>query len=159
MIMRKSPLTPALSREGRGDAVQRLSSERAQQVPLPSRERDGMRGLSADAGLLSPQDVYRNLMEARAPGCDEFDAHVVGLDPCDLLRRSARQAQPQTSAAGLSAEQFGELIAQFFPKAAAWRLFGRSESVERAPTKPAFSISSNAAPPRATAVRGAARRR
>ena len=40
-------------------------------------------------------------------------------------------APPQTASAGLSAVQFGALIAQFFPKAAAWRLFGLSESVER----------------------------
>jgi nitrogen fixation protein NifQ len=40
-------------------------------------------------------------------------------------------AQPQT-AAGLSAEQFGALIREFFPKAAAGRLFGLSETVERA---------------------------
>ncbi len=92
----------------------------------------GEGGFFAEAQPLSPQDVYRNLMEARAPGCDEFDAHVAAC----ILAISTADArgfeQPQTAAAGLSAEQFGALAREFFPKAAAWRLFGSGETVERA---------------------------
>ncbi|MGO8778092.1 MAG: nitrogen fixation protein NifQ [Rhodomicrobium sp.] len=78
---------------------------------------------------LSPQDVYRSLMQARIPGSDEFDAHTVA----SILAISSAGAsgQPQTAAAGLTAVQFGALVAEFFPRAAAWRLFALSESVER----------------------------
>ncbi len=84
-----------------------------------------------DRRPLLPEDVYRNLMEARAPGCDAFDAHVTASILAIASSEAAERAQPQTAAAGLSAGQFGELIQEFFPKAAAWRLFEVSESVER----------------------------
>jgi nitrogen fixation protein NifQ len=70
-------------------------------------------------------------MDARVPGCDEFDAHVLASMLAISSGEATEHAQPQTSAAGLSAAQFGALVAEFFPKAAAWRLFGLSESVER----------------------------
>jgi nitrogen fixation protein NifQ len=82
--------------------------------------------------LVSPQDVYRNLMEARAPGCDAFDAHVAACILAISTADAGGFEQPQTAAAGLSAEQFGALAGEFFPKAAAWRLFASSETVERA---------------------------
>ena len=47
------------------------------------------------------------------------------------MGESSAQAQPQTAAAGLTGEQFGGLAAEFFPKAAAWRLFALSANVER----------------------------
>ena len=81
---------------------------------------------------LSPRDVYRNLMEASAPGRDEFDAHVVACMIAVSTADAVGFEQPQTSAAGLSAEEFSTLIREFFPKAAAWRLFASSETVERA---------------------------
>ena len=81
---------------------------------------------------LTPQDVYRNLMEARAPGCDEFDAHVAASILAISTADAGSLAQPQTAAAGLSAEQFSALVREFFPKAAAWRFFALSETVERA---------------------------
>ncbi len=85
----------------------------------------------ADFRPLLPQDVYRNLMDARALGCDEFDAHAVASILAISSGEADAQALPQSSAAGLTGGQFGELIAQFFPKAAAWRLFGLCDSVER----------------------------
>jgi nitrogen fixation protein NifQ len=68
-------------------------------------------------------------METQAIGCDAFDAHVVA----SILAVSSGDADtpPETAAAGLAAGQFGALAAQFFPKAAASRLFNLSETVER----------------------------
>jgi nitrogen fixation protein NifQ len=106
------PLTPAHS--PRGEGVTAAVSPRR------------------DAAPLSPDDVYRNLMEARAPGCDEFDAHTVASILAISSGEAQGQAQPQTSAAGLTGEQFGGLIAELFPKSAAWRLFERSASIEHA---------------------------
>jgi nitrogen fixation protein NifQ len=71
-------------------------------------------------------------MEARAPGCDEFDAHVAASILAISSAEAAALAQPESAAAGLSAEQFGALVRDFFPKAVAWRLFALSEAVERA---------------------------
>ncbi len=108
--------------------------------PSPQGEREVRRSLSpwgerlsegVLAALLSPEDVYRNLMEARAIGCDAFDAHAVASILAISSGEAGAGAQPQTDACGLSAAQFGALIAEFFPKAAAWRLFGLSETVER----------------------------
>jgi nitrogen fixation protein NifQ len=76
--------------------------------------------------------VYRNLMEARAPACDEFDAHVAASILAISSAETAELAQPEAAAAGLSAEQFGALVRDFFPKAAASRLFARSETAGRA---------------------------
>ena len=81
---------------------------------------------------LTPHDVYINLMEARAPGCDEFDAHVAASILAISTADAGGLEQPETAAAGLSAQQFGALVAEFFPKAAASRLFASSETVERA---------------------------
>ncbi len=80
---------------------------------------------------LTPQDVYVNLMEARAPGCDEFDAHVAASILAISTAEARGFAQPQTAAAGLTAQQFGALVREFFPEAAAGRLFALSETVER----------------------------
>ena len=76
-------------------------------------------------------EVYSNLMAAHALGCDEFDAHVLASILAISSGESSAQAQPQTAAAGLTGEQFGGLAAEFFPKAAAWRLFALSANVER----------------------------
>ncbi len=70
-------------------------------------------------------------MESCAPGSDEFDAHVAASILAISCSEADAHAQPQTAAAGLTAAQFGALVAEFFPKAAAWRLFALSESVER----------------------------
>jgi len=70
-------------------------------------------------------------MEARAPGSDEFDAHLAASILAIASAEAGAFAQPQTAAAGLSAEQFSALIAEFFPKATAWRLFALSKSAER----------------------------
>ncbi len=70
-------------------------------------------------------------MEARVPGTDEFDAHVVASMLAISSAEASAFAQPQTAAAGLPAAQFGALVAEFFPKAAAWRLFSHSSGVER----------------------------
>ncbi len=80
---------------------------------------------------VTPEDVYRNLMEARAIGCDAFDAHVVASILAISSGEAGAGAQPQTDAAGLSGAEFGALIAEFFPKASAWRLYGLTETVER----------------------------
>ncbi len=80
---------------------------------------------------LSPEDIYRNLMEACFPGCEEFDAHVLASILAISSAEAAEFAQPETATAGLTAAQFGALIAEFFPKATAWRLFALNESVER----------------------------
>jgi nitrogen fixation protein NifQ len=80
---------------------------------------------------LTPQDIYCNLIEARAPCCDEFDAHVAASILAISAAEAAAQAQPETAAAGLSAEQYGTLVREFFPNAAAGRLFALSEAVER----------------------------
>ncbi len=80
---------------------------------------------------LSPDDVYRNLMEARVPGTDEFDAHAVASILAISSDEAGAFAQPQTATAGLSAAQFGALVAEFFPKATAWRLFALDAAVER----------------------------
>jgi nitrogen fixation protein NifQ len=87
--------------------------------------------LGADLKRLSPEDIYRNLMEACALGCDAFDAHVVASILAVSSADAGTGAPPQTASAGLSAVQFSALITQFFPKAAVWRLFDLSESVER----------------------------
>ncbi len=71
-------------------------------------------------------------MEARAPACDAFDAHVAASILAISSAELGPQGLPETAAAGLSAAQFGALIAEFFPKAAAWRLFALSETVARA---------------------------
>ena len=91
----------------------------------------GEAGLGADLERLSPEDIYSGLMEACALGCDAFDAHAVASMLAVSSADAGTGAPPQTASAGLSAVQFSVLIAQFFPKAAAWRLFGLSESVER----------------------------
>ncbi len=91
----------------------------------------GEAGLGAALERLSPEDIYRTLMEACALGCDAFDAHVVASILAVSSADAETGAPPQTASVGLSALQFSALIAQFFPKAAAWRLFGVSESVER----------------------------
>ena len=80
---------------------------------------------------LRAQDVYRDLMEKRAPGSDEFDAHAVAAVLAVAFAEAGGFAQPQTAAAGLSGKQFSVLIAEFFPGAAAGRLFAPSEAVER----------------------------
>jgi len=72
-------------------------------------------------------------MEARAPGCDGFDAHVAASILAISTAGALGHAQPETAAAGLSARQFGALVREFFPKAAAARLFAPGETVERAP--------------------------
>ncbi len=77
------------------------------------------------------EDLYRDLMEVRSPECDEFDAHVVASILAISSGEAVGQTQPQTAAAGLTGEQFSELAAEFFPKAAAWRLFALDASVER----------------------------
>jgi len=97
----------------------------------PTGAAPGEAGLGADMDLLSPEDIYRNLMEACALGCDAFDAHVVASILAVSSADVGTGAPRQTASAGLSAAQFSPLIAQFFPKAAAWRLFVLSESVER----------------------------
>lgn len=91
----------------------------------------GEAGLCTDLERLSPEDIYSGLMEACALGCDAFDAHVVASILAVSSTDGGAAAPPQTASAGLSAVQFSALIAQFFPKAAVWRLFGLSESVER----------------------------
>ena len=91
----------------------------------------GEAGFCTDLERLSPEDIYRDLMEACALGCDAFDAHVVASILAVSSTDGGSAVPPQTASAGLSAVQFSALIAQFFPKAAAWRLFGLSESVER----------------------------
>ena len=117
---------------GNGVLFSATEADRAR-TPLPSRERGrGEGAFYQDVQPLTPQDVYRNLMEARAAGCDAFDAHVVASILAISSAEAAEFAQPQTAAAGLSAEQFGALVREFFPKAAAWRLFSPSETVERA---------------------------
>ena len=91
----------------------------------------GGAGLCTDLERLSPEDIYSGLMEACALGCDAFDAHVVASILAVSSTDGGAAAPSQTASAGLSAVQFSALIAQFFPKAAAWRLFDLSESVER----------------------------
>jgi len=91
----------------------------------------GESGLCTHLERLSPEDIYRNLMEACALGCDAFDAHVVASILAVSSADASTGAPRQSASAGLSTVQFSALIAQFFPKAAAWRLFGLSESVER----------------------------
>ena len=91
----------------------------------------GEAALGADLERLSPENIYSGLMEACALGCDAFDAHVVASILAVSSTDGGSAVPPQTASAGLSAVQFSALIAQFFPKAAAWRLFGLSESVER----------------------------
>jgi nitrogen fixation protein NifQ len=80
---------------------------------------------------LSSEDLYRNLMQALAIGADEFDAHVIAsilaISSCEV----GAAGLPQTGAAGLTGEQFGALVKEFFPKAAAWRLFQLDMAVER----------------------------
>ena len=71
-------------------------------------------------------------MEARAPGCDAFDAHVAASILAISSGETGGFAQPQTAAAGLSSGQFAALVRALFPKAAACRLFALSETVERA---------------------------
>jgi nitrogen fixation protein NifQ len=71
-------------------------------------------------------------MEGRVPGCDEFDAHVAASILAISSAEAGEFARPRTAAAGLSASQFSELVAEFFPKAAAWRLFALSETVSHA---------------------------
>ena len=108
-------------------------SQRARPAPSPlAGEGWGEGAFVAEAHPISPQDVYRSLMEARAPGCDEFDAHVAACILAISTADAGGLEQPDTAAAGLSAEQFGATIREFFPKAAAWRLFASSETVERA---------------------------
>ncbi len=80
---------------------------------------------------VSAEDLYSNLMAASAPGCVEFDAHVLASIFAISAGESSAQAQPQTPAAGLTGEQFGRLAGEIFPKTGAWRLFALSASVER----------------------------
>lgn len=93
-------------------------------------DRWGEGAFGPDFQPLTPEDLYRTLMEARTPGCDEFDAHVAA----SILAISAREAegaQPKTSAAGLTVAQFGTLAKEFFPEAAARRFFAPGETVAR----------------------------
>src|SRR5271166_2725394 len=82
----------------------------------------GGAGLCTDLERLSPEGIYRTLMEACALGCDAFDAHVVASILAVSSTDGGAAASSQTASVGLSAVQFSALIAQFFPKAAAWRL-------------------------------------
>jgi nitrogen fixation protein NifQ len=83
------------------------------------------------AGRLSPQDIYRSLMAARAPGSDGFAAHVAASILASSAAGEGDVAPPESASAGLSAQQFSTLAGEFFPKATAWRLFALSETVER----------------------------
>jgi len=78
-----------------------------------------------------PADIYRNFIDASALGADTFDAHVLA----SILAISAGEATadglPHAAVAGLTGEQFGTLVKEFFPKAAAWRLFALDSAVER----------------------------
>jgi nitrogen fixation protein NifQ len=80
---------------------------------------------------LAPEDVYSNLIEARAIGADEFDAHVLASILAIASKETGPQGLPRTGSAGLNGEQFGSLIMKFFPKATAWRLFALDAAVER----------------------------
>ncbi len=80
---------------------------------------------------MAAEDIYLSLMEARALGTDEFDAHAVASILAISSSEATVQGQPQTGAAGLTGEQFGALVKDYFPKAAAWRLFARDASFER----------------------------
>ena len=123
-----SPLSPIIQRDEPSQRVLRTPSptvgEGKRQV-VPSE------GTSGTAEALSPQRIYRSLMTAHVPGCDEFDAHVAA----SILAVSAGDAgdftQPQSASAGLSKEQFGALAREFFPKSSACRLFAPCETVER----------------------------
>ncbi len=129
MLLAKLPLSPVPSpTPGEGNAF----SSGTPGLPLPSvGEGWGEGAFSTDAQPLSPQDVYFNFMEARAPGCDEFDAHVAASMLAISTAGALGHAQPETAAAGLTAEQFGALVREFFPKAAAARLFALSETAGR----------------------------
>ena len=125
----------------RGEGAGRARGEEAPDdrgiYPLPLRERvaakrPGEGAFFTEIRQLWPESVYSNLMEARAPGCDAFDAHVAASILAISFAEPGPQGLPETAAAGLSAAQFGELVAEFFPKAAAWRLFALSETVARA---------------------------
>jgi nitrogen fixation protein NifQ len=121
-----SPLSP-LPQGERGTPFQR-----AQPAPSPlAGEGWGEGAFATEAQPLSPQDVYLNLMEARAPGCDEFDAHVAASMLAISTSGARGLAQPETAAAGLTAAQFGALVREYFPKAAAARLFALSETAGR----------------------------
>jgi len=127
MMLARSPSSCPSPARGEGTPLQR-----ARPAPSPLAGEGWGEGAFCPAfHPLSPEDVYRNLIEACTPGCDPFDAHVAA----SILAISAADAgecgQPQAASAGLSAQQFGALIPDFFRKAAAWRLFALSESVER----------------------------
>jgi nitrogen fixation protein NifQ len=114
----------------RGEGV---GCARGEGVPLSpcGRGDRGEGAFCAEAQPLSPQDVYLNFMEARAPGCSEFDAHVAASILAISTAGALGHTQPETAAAGLTAAQFGALIREYFPKAVAGRLFALSETVER----------------------------
>jgi nitrogen fixation protein NifQ len=129
MLIAKAPSPQPSPRGERELAATHLSRAEAKfRRPLsPWGERQ-----SEGVWALTPQDVYGNLMEARAPGCDEFDAHVAASILAISTAGALGHALPETAAAGLTAEQF-RLVREFFPNAAAGRLFALSETVERAP--------------------------
>jgi nitrogen fixation protein NifQ len=85
----------------------------------------------ASTAPLSPQDIYRSLMAVRAPGCDEFAAHVAACILAISAGGACEFTKPLCTSAGLSAQQFSTLVREFFPRAMAWRLFALCETVER----------------------------
>ncbi len=129
MLIQKPPSPqPSPARgEGAGRARCETASEVTGNSPLPSRER----GRGEGAFALTPQDVYRNLIAARTPGCGEFGAHVAASILAISAADAGDYAQPQGASAGLPAQQFGALVREFFPKASALRLFALSETIER----------------------------
>jgi nitrogen fixation protein NifQ len=122
MMIVSSPSPLLLSRHGRGE----------NSVPSPRAGKgQDEEALISEFDPLPPESLYRNLMEARTPGCDEFDAHVAASILAISAGEAAPGSQPETAAAGLSAAQFGALIKEFFAKATAWRLFALSKAVTR----------------------------
>src|SRR6516162_5913750 len=62
----------------------------------------GEAGLCTELERLSPEDIYRNLMEACALGCDAFDAHVVASILAVSSSDAGTGAPRQTASAGPS---------------------------------------------------------
>jgi len=88
-------------------------------------------GGGAAGETLTPEDIYRSLMEGRVSGCDAFGAHVFASILAISCLESDPGMQPRTGAAGLSGAQFGEIVREFFPRASAARFFAHDAAVER----------------------------
>ncbi|WKW50459.1 nitrogen fixation protein NifQ [Rhodomicrobium lacus] len=70
--------------------------------------------------ISSARNVYSMLMEAKAPGTDTFDAHVIACILAMSFAEAKAEHIPLVDAVGLEADQLTDLVETCFPDALAW---------------------------------------